>query len=49
MDKNTRTFEGYQPEVMNMYPIYTLLTIMALLFGITIWASIPEEEEDRRS
>jgi hypothetical protein len=28
-----------------MYQIYSLLGIAALLFGITIWASIPEEEE----
>ena len=32
------------PEGMNMYQIYSLLTIMAILFGITIWASLPEEE-----
>lgn len=31
-----------------MYPIYGLLSIVALLWGITIWASIPEEVEDRR-
>lgn len=31
-----------------MYQIYGLLSIVALLWGITIWASIPEEEEDRR-
>ena len=37
------------PEGMSMYQIYSLLTIMALLFGITIWASLPEEEADRRS
>lgn len=34
--------------VMTMYQIYGLLSILALLWGITIWASIPEEEEDRR-
>jgi hypothetical protein len=32
-----------------MYQIYTLLAIVALLWGITIWASIPEEQEDRRN
>ncbi len=33
---------------MNMYEIYSLLTIVVLLWGITIWASIPEEERDKR-
>jgi len=33
-------------EVIKMYQIYSLLTIVALLWGITIWASIPEEEKD---
>jgi hypothetical protein len=32
-----------------MYQIYSLLTIVVLLWSIAIWASIPEEEEDRRS
>lgn len=32
-----------------MYQIYSLLTIVALLWGITIWASHPEEQKDRRS
>jgi hypothetical protein len=32
-----------------MYQIYSLLTIVALLWGITIWASIPEEENNTRS
>ena len=27
-----------------MYQIYGLLGIMVLLWGITIWASIPEED-----
>jgi len=30
-----------------MYQIYSLPTIVVLLWGITIWASIPEVEEDR--
>ena len=34
--------------VREMYQIYTLLGIAALLFGIAIWASIPEEQEDSR-
>jgi len=38
----------YQNEVIKMYQIYSLLTIVVLLWGITMWASIPEEEEDRR-
>jgi hypothetical protein len=32
-----------------MYQIYSLLTIVVILWGIAIWASIPEEEEDSRS
>jgi hypothetical protein len=32
-----------------MYQIYSLLAIVTLLWGITIWASIPEEQEDRRN
>jgi hypothetical protein len=31
-----------------MYQIYGLVGIMALLWGITIWASISEEENDSR-
>jgi hypothetical protein len=31
-----------------MYQIYSLVGIMVLLWGITIWASISEEQEDRR-
>jgi len=31
-----------------MYQIYSLLGIVVLLWGITIWASIPEEQEDVR-
>ena len=42
-------FELAKSEVIKMYQIYSLLTIVALLWGITIWASIPEEEKDRRS
>jgi hypothetical protein len=34
--------------VMRMYQIYSLVGIVVLLWGITIWASIPEEQEDRR-
>ena len=36
-------------EVIKMYQVYSLLTIVALLWGITIWASISEEERDTRS
>jgi hypothetical protein len=32
-----------------MYQIYSLVAIVVLLWGITIWASIPEEEANRRS
>lgn len=35
-------------EVIKMYQIYSLLTIVALLWGITIWASISEEEEEEK-
>jgi hypothetical protein len=35
-------------EVMDMYQIYSLVGIVVLLWGITIWASIPEEQEHRR-
>ena len=31
-----------------MYQIYGLVAIIVLLWGITIWASIQDEEEDRR-
>jgi len=31
-----------------MYQIYSLVGIIILLWAITIWASIPEEETDRR-
>jgi hypothetical protein len=31
-----------------MYQIYRLLTIVVLLWGIAIWASIPKEEGDKR-
>lgn len=44
----TANSKCYQSEVINMYQIYSLLTIIVLLWGITMWASIPEEEEDRR-
>lgn len=42
--KHTLKIVSIKSEVMNMYQIYSLLTIVALLWGITIWASIPEEE-----
>lgn len=35
-------------EVIKMYQIYSLLTIVALLWGITIWASISEEEDEEK-
>ena len=31
-----------------MYQIYSLLGMVVILWSITIWASIPEEEEDKR-
>ena len=31
-----------------MYQIYSMLGIMVIIFGITIWASLPEEQEDTR-
>ena len=36
-------------EVIHMYQIYSLVSIVVLLWGITIWASLPEEEKDSRS
>lgn len=38
----------HESEVTDMYQIYSLVGIVVLLWGITIWASIPEEQEDRR-
>ena len=29
-----------------MYQIYSMVGIMAIIFGITIWASLPEEQEE---
>ncbi|HKU51387.1 MAG TPA: hypothetical protein VJQ25_02885 [Nitrospira sp.] len=46
--RQTAHSKWYQSEVIKMYQIYSLLTIIVLLWGITMWASIPEEEEDRR-
>jgi hypothetical protein len=34
--------------VSKMYQIYGLLVMTVLVWGIAIWASIPEEQEDRR-
>jgi hypothetical protein len=31
-----------------MYQIYSLVVIIVFLRGVTIWASIPEEQEERR-
>ena len=31
-----------------MYQVYSLLGLMAIVWGVAIWASIPEEQEDRR-
>lgn len=46
---NEQTRSVVESEVMKMYQIYSLLSIVVLLWGITIWASIPEEQEDRRN
>jgi hypothetical protein len=32
-----------------MYQIYSLVAIVVLLWSITIWSSIPEEEKNRQS
>jgi hypothetical protein len=45
---NESTRKVIESEVMNMYQIYSLIGIVVLLWSITIWASIPEEQEDRR-
>jgi hypothetical protein len=34
--------------VIKMYQIYSMLALVAIVWGIAIWASIPEEQEDRR-
>lgn len=46
---NEQTRSGTESEVSTMYQIYSLVGIIVLLWSITIWASIPEEEKDRRS
>lgn len=46
---NEQTRSVVESEVIKMYQIYSLLSIVVLLWGITIWASIPEEQEDRRN
>lgn len=45
---NEQTRSGTESEVSKMYQIYSLVGIIVLLWGITIWASIPEEQEGRR-
>jgi hypothetical protein len=45
---NEQTRSGTESEVSIMYQIYSLVGIIVLLWSITIWASIPEEQEDRR-
>ncbi len=45
MNKQTRS--GTENIVSTMYQIYSSVGIIVLLWGITIWASIPEEQEDR--
>lgn len=49
MNRSKRSnWKFVKSEVIKMYQIYSLLTIVALLWGITIWASIPEEEEEEK-
>lgn len=31
-----------------MYQIYSLLAILVMTWGIAIWASLPEEQDDTR-
>jgi hypothetical protein len=38
---------GNESEVIAMYQIYSLIGIVVLLWSITIWASIPGEEDGR--
>ena len=45
MNKQTRS--GTENEVSTMYQIYSSVGIIVLLWGITIWASIPVEQEGR--
>jgi hypothetical protein len=35
-------------EVSAMYQIYSMLGLLAITWGVAIWASLPEEQEDRR-
>jgi len=30
-----------------MYQIYSMLGLMAIVWGVAIWASLPEEQQDR--
>jgi hypothetical protein len=46
---NKQIRSGTESEVSTMYQIYSLVGIVVLLWSITIWASIPEEQPDRRS
>jgi hypothetical protein len=32
-----------------MYQIYSMLGLMVIVWAIAIWASFPEEQEERRS
>lgn len=45
MNKQTRS--GTEHEVSTMYQIYSSVGIIVLLWGITIWASIPVEQKGR--
>jgi hypothetical protein len=33
---------------LNMYQIYSLLGLMVMTWGIAIWASMPEDQDDAR-
>lgn len=49
MNRSKRSnWKFVKSEVIKMYQIYSLLTIVALLWGITIWASISEEEDEEK-
>ena len=45
---NSRLVESIERVVIKMYQIYSMLGLMAIVWGVAIWASLPEEQEDIR-
>jgi hypothetical protein len=50
IDRNQRGgFRNYgvtEREVSKMYQIYSMLGLMLIVWGVAIWASFPEEQEE---